>query len=174
VWWRLSDAEPGLGGSLDRGGLGDPSGDERRVASGVEGCPEAVDLVVGVGDGLAGLLDLAGGIVGGERRAILGVGDASEVVGQSGSGQFFAEESVDGAGDRVLAQVERRRVADLVLADKVTAGGAAVVEASVVRVADHLAVAQAAGDQAAEQVGRPVCRGALPPSPSVPLALIVR
>jgi hypothetical protein len=50
---RLGDAEPGQSGFLDRGGFGDPAGDERRVASGVEGGAVSVDLSVGVGDGLA-------------------------------------------------------------------------------------------------------------------------
>ncbi|WP_285473710.1 hypothetical protein [Actinoplanes sp. NBRC 101535] len=53
----IGEVEPDLGCVLDRGGLGDPAGDEGRVAAGVEGGAVAVDLGVGVGDGLADLGD---------------------------------------------------------------------------------------------------------------------
>lgn len=97
-------------------------------------------------------LSISGVVVGGERGAVLRLCHAAEILGQVRAGQLVAEELVDRADDHVLAQVERGRVADLMLADEVAARRTAVVEASVVRVADHLAVAQAAGDQAPEQV----------------------
>ncbi|WP_412749702.1 hypothetical protein [Krasilnikovia sp. M28-CT-15] len=64
--WRLGEAEPGLGASLEGGGLADPAGDECRVATGVERRLVATDLGVGLGDGPVQLFDLAGGVVGGE------------------------------------------------------------------------------------------------------------
>jgi hypothetical protein len=68
---RLGEAEPGLGCFLDRGGLGDPSGDERWIAARVEGRPVSADLPASVGDGLAQLFDLPAVAVGGERGAVL-------------------------------------------------------------------------------------------------------
>ncbi len=80
--WRFRQSEPGSGRLLDCGGFRDPAGDERRVASGIGGVFVSADLGVSVGDRLAERVDLAGRVVGGERCAVLSVGDTAEVVGQ--------------------------------------------------------------------------------------------
>ena len=84
--------------------------------------------------------------------AVVSVGEAAQVGGEVVAAQLAVEEAVDRLDDGVFAQVEHGWMRDLVLPDVVAGRLSAVVQPVVIQVADHIAVAESADDQSAEQV----------------------
>nr|WP_232234604.1 hypothetical protein [Actinoplanes sp. N902-109] len=155
MWRRLGEPESRLRRLLDHRRLADPSGDERGVAAGVERGAVPRDLGVALGDRLAEPRRFVVFLVFGERGPMTGLGEAPQRFGQAVVAKFFGQKTVYRIGDRFLAEVENRRMRDLVLADVVTGRFAPVIDPSVVHAAIHDASAQPTSEQPAEQVRVP-------------------
>jgi hypothetical protein len=95
---------------LDRGRLADPSGDERRVTPGIERRSVSDDLGVTLGDRLAQVRSIILLAVLCQGGAVAGLRDALQRVGEVCATELLSEEAVDRPSDRLLANVEGRRV----------------------------------------------------------------
>ncbi|AGZ40700.1 hypothetical protein AFR_12070 [Actinoplanes friuliensis DSM 7358] len=96
-------------------------------AAGVERGAVTLDLGVAVRDGAVELFALVAGAEGGERGAVVGIGQAAQVGGEALAAQLSAKEAVDRLDDGFFTEVEHRWVGNLVLADVVAGCLAAVV-----------------------------------------------
>ncbi|HEU5024113.1 MAG TPA: hypothetical protein VFV01_04255 [Spirillospora sp.] len=155
---NTSRAEFGLGCDELRFGLGHPLGDGHRVGAGLERGAVAREFGLTVGD--LGLGTNRGGV----GRRLLGTLDVGDRLLDAVRRQDLREPGIDEGGDLVFADEDVARVLDPVGQRVLLRVAAPEVDVVLVGVCLHLAVAQAAVDDAAQRVGVFALRPGLGPA----------